>query len=835
MRIKKSCLSVVMILAMLVSFVPFKSLVRADDANLPVIPNASLVGSTLHFEAAPGIYSYVINVANFTLYTSVSAGTNYVFDRDMYELLKYSSLPSGNYTVTVYGYERVNGKEVQKTQKFVAPFSYTSPYPKLSTPTNFKFDSTTGTLSWDPVTAGGEPIDGVSYHVNVKLQRVGGGLKGTYSMGTTEPQCRLKANYEEGLFEYEFSVIASKTNYPQSDMGYAPGKYQFYWERKKLTGLSVSALGTVKWDGTPDATEYHVEIAVPGQDVVRTTVKDATSFKLADQIETKGLTDCDISVKVTAYYSYMQLSNPETVTYHLKTYPLYVMDKQVTSFWNLTRLITDGDGGYISYYPDSKEIILQLFDYDAYEEKIKEQTGSVPELPGIFFDSSETLYVSGYADLKAKEGLFHCDQGLTFSQCSVAGTSGRYAIYAKTLNFEDCYMDIKTTGGTDCCTGREDVTFEGKYNEINLQANGGYSALTCPNGIINLNKVKIKIPANGTLGSDKHNIYLSDGKTCASQVQLLLTTPTPTPKALGISYTEKTIAVGETFQFSAKNAEGQAVTWRTGNTSVATVNASGKVIAKSVGNTYLYATTPDNRVAKCLLKIVEAKPLSITYTEKTINLGSTFTFSAKNAAGQKLTWSIGNTKIATVDSNGKVTAKAPGNTYLTVKSSDGRSTKCLIKVPYPELSLRYTEKTVYLNTSFKFTAVNVYDQKLTWRVGNTSIATVDANGKVTGKKAGNTYLYAKSADGRETKCLIKVVDPGPLDIRYTEKTIKVGSSFTFTAKNPAGQNVTWRVGNTAIATVDANGKVTGKKAGNTYLYASTPDGREVKCLLKIVN
>ena len=306
-------------------------------------------------------------------------------------------------------------------------------------------------------------------------------------------------------------------------------------------------------------------------------------------------------------------------------------------------------------------------------------------------------------------------------------------------------------------------------------------------------------------------------------------------KPLGITYTEKTIPVGETFQFSAKNASGQTVTWKVGNTSIATVSSSGKVTAKKAGNTYLYATTADGRQAKCLLKITAAKPLSITYTEKAINVGSSFTFSAKNAAGQTLTWSIGNTSIATVDKNGKVTAKAPGNTYLNVKSSDGRTAKCLIKVPRPALSLRYSEKTLYLKQPFTFTAVNAYGQQITWRVGNTAIASVDANGKVMPKKVGSTYLYAKAADGREAKCLLKVVDhQASLSITYSEKTITVGTSFQFTAKNTGGQTVTWRIGNKDIASVSSSGKVTAKTVGNTYLYASTPDGHEVKCLIKVV-
>ncbi len=294
------------------------------------------------------------------------------------------------------------------------------------------------------------------------------------------------------------------------------------------------------------------------------------------------------------------------------------------------------------------------------------------------------------------------------------------------------------------------------------------------------------------------------------------------------------VEIGKSFVYKVPDYDAADIKWSIGNPAVATVDANGKVTGKSVGNTYLHAELPDETSISCLIRVVYPL-LSIRYSEKTLHINQTFQFAATNAYGNKITWSVGNTSVATVDANGKVTGKKAANTYLYAKSADGRVAKCLLKVIDPgTLGINYTEKTVYLGQSFKFTAKNAGILPVTWSVGNTAVAKVDSNGKVTPVSVGNTYLYAKTADGRVAKCLVKVVDPGPLNIRYTEKTIKVGSSFQFAAKNPAGQTVTWRVGNTAVATVDANGNVTGKKAANTWLYASTPDGRETKCLIKVV-
>ncbi len=221
--------------------------------------------------------------------------------------------------------------------------------------------------------------------------------------------------------------------------------------------------------------------------------------------------------------------------------------------------------------------------------------------------------------------------------------------------------------------------------------------------------------------------------------------------------------------------------------------------------------------------------------------GETKRISATTNTKNKVYWMSTDESIATVDSNGNVTAKSAGQVKIIALSYGVKDT-CVVTVKKEAISLRYVSKTIYTGESFTFPIIKTSipsNTAVSYRVGNMSIATVDANGKVTAKKAGNTYLYATTKDGLTSKCLIKVKQSVPaktLSIRYVDKTIYTGQTFTFTATmTPTNttSKVTWRVGNTSVATVDANGKVTAKKAGNTYLYATTSNGITVKCLLKI--
>ncbi len=323
-----------------------------------------------------------------------------------------------------------------------------------------------------------------------------------------------------------------------------------------------------------------------------------------------------------------------------------------------------------------------------------------------------------------------------------------------------------------------------------------------------------------------------------------------------ISFTENKISMYTQNTYTVKpvlSPTVKSVTYSTGNTAIAKVNSNGVITAVGAGNTYLYVKGSNGYTAKVLISVTKGTPatsVSIRYAEKTIYTGETFKFTATmnpTKATSQVTWRVGNTSIATVDANGKVTAKKAGNTYLYATTTSGKTVKCLLKIkqtiPATSISIRYVDKTIYTGNTFKFTATvtptNSTTKAVTWKVGNTSIATVDANGKVTAKKAGNTYLYATTANGVTTKCLLKIKQTVPaqtLSIRYASKTITKGQKFKFTATmTPTNttESVTCKVGNTNIATVDANGNVTAKSVGNTYLYATTTSGITVKCLIKV--
>ena len=145
---------------------------------------------------------------------------------------------------------------------------------------------------------------------------------------------------------------------------------------------------------------------------------------------------------------------------------------------------------------------------------------------------------------------------------------------------------------------------------------------------------------------------------------------------------------------SPKNATNKKLKWTTSNAKVATVNQRGKITAKGKGTATIKVMALDgsNKYAKCKVN-VKQPVTSIKLNKKTVTLkakGSAkqktatlrATVSPKNANNKKVKWTSSKSRIATVNSKGKVTAKKKGTCYVIATAKDGskKSAKCKIVV-----------------------------------------------------------------------------------------------------------------------------------------------------------
>lgn len=130
------------------------------------------------------------------------------------------------------------------------------------------------------------------------------------------------------------------------------------------------------------------------------------------------------------------------------------------------------------------------------------------------------------------------------------------------------------------------------------------------------------------------------------------------------------------------------------------------------------------------------------------------------------------------------------------------------------------------------------NQKVTWKSSNTAVATVDANGKVVGIKAGTANITVTSEDGsKSATCRVTVGNSQGTNVisvtgvTLNQSTLNLsagGSAGTLTAtvspSDATNKNVTWTSSNLNVARVSSQGVVTPLAPGVATITVTTVDG-----------
>lgn len=327
-------------------------------------------------------------------------------------------------------------------------------------------------------------------------------------------------------------------------------------------------------------------------------------------------------------------------------------------------------------------------------------------------------------------------------------------------------------------------------------------------------------------------------------------------KGISLEDSKITLKKGESKDLVAAidpvNAPDRAVTWKSNNPLVASVDTSGRVTAQSPGTAMVTVATMDGgHESYCEVTVEQEDEKTYPVTGvvlnqslHTMNVKETFKLTAtvqpENAENKAVIWISDNTSAATVV-DGQVKAIAPGTAVITVKTEDGGyqdSCKITVKQPVVSkvLSVKMPQKTVYIKKGKRITitaAAYTNDGsavKLRYSRGNKKIVSVSQKGLIKGLKVGTTTVTAKAKNGKKAtikvKVLAKEVKLKRISIGHAPKTIYMGTKNKFlSAKwnpvNATGVKVKWRSNNKNVLGIDKVGKLTPGKAGKAVitLYA----------------
>ncbi len=332
--------------------------------------------------------------------------------------------------------------------------------------------------------------------------------------------------------------------------------------------------------------------------------------------------------------------------------------------------------------------------------------------------------------------------------------------------------------------------------------------------------------------------------------------------AVTVSPAAPTVQVGQTAQLTAtpKDANGtplsgRAVTWASNNTAVAMVNGSGLVTAVATGAATITATSEgQSGTAVVTVSNVPVASVTVTPASASVPQGATVQLTAtpRDANGTALTgrvvtWGSNNTAVATVSGSGLVSGAGAGSATITA-TSEGQSGTAAITVTAPTGQLAIGDSVqATTSTWVRNIAQPPADPATGTPPSVIGTQSAGARGVVDSGPVLNTtpggdgairyhVLFAAAPSGWVVQdYLVKIVPTVPVaSVTVSPASVSVlqGQTVQLTATprdangNPlTGRVITWQSSNSAIASVNGSGLVTGVGPGGPVTMTATSEGQ----------
>ena len=444
-------------------------------------------------------------------------------------------------------------------------------------------------------------------------------------------------------------------------------------------------------------------------------------------------------------------------------------------------------------------------------------------------------------------------------QYSTDGCSGSFAFKRRyTGNGVDSFALVCISGG---------ATFSGIPNGTYVDAVTG-DTKTVSNGTLTATcsgKGNLRVYVlNGPGRIVPNGAYITDGGSAELIGNANVNVVKPT--GISLSSTSATVREAETVSLKAtvapSNATNKTVTWTSSNTSVATVSG-GTVTGISKGTVKITAKTWNGFEATCTVTVTEntsiIKPTGITMTTQSLELieGETGNLSAtvapSNATNKTITWTSGDTTIATVNASGQVTAVKEGTVTITAATFNGYKATATVTVTPKQF--KTIDHGVYFEKPSGWSNAYVY---LFDSATNSTVGASWPGTKMTdmgediycyeySNPTSTLMLVFNSGDGKQTADLEYVdcgyytqagykktiekqdnVDVTSVSVSKSSVSVKKGETATVTAtvspSNATNKTITWTSSNTSVATV-SGGVITGVKAGTATITAKSNNGK----------
>lgn len=347
-------------------------------------------------------------------------------------------------------------------------------------------------------------------------------------------------------------------------------------------------------------------------------------------------------------------------------------------------------------------------------------------------------------------------------------------------------------------------------------------------------------------------------------------------ESINLNYTSKKLNLDKEednkveleYNIAPSNTSQTDIVWSSSNEAVAEVK-NGVVTGKSVGRADITIASKDNPNVKktCVVyvsKELDKSKVTAVRNDKNINVnwtkvahassyvlsrynkitgivndiyeGTDTAFEDKDLTSGKYVYTV----KAILDEN-----EADANLYSNSVSEESEA----VIIPEPvtgiEVANDYQHMGLFVGGSGKIRYSvlpgNATNTNVTFKSLNEKVATVDANGVVTGVSEGNADIVITTEEGGfEAKCTVRVdgIDARGIE-RVGDKTVTMGLNQTrqlqvkITPSDTTNKNVQWTSSNNSVATVDSNGVVTSKNSGSTIITATTHNELKTEFFIEV--
>ncbi len=257
------------------------------------------------------------------------------------------------------------------------------------------------------------------------------------------------------------------------------------------------------------------------------------------------------------------------------------------------------------------------------------------------------------------------------------------------------------------------------------------------------------------------------------------------------------------------NATGGGGVWSSGNTAIAVVS-SGGVVTGTGGGVATISFTANNACVVTRTVSITAAP-AVT-GNLAVCTGQTTQLSNGGAAGA---WSSSSAALATVTSGGLVGGVNAGTVRITFMGSTG----CMGVATVTVNALSQTTGLASVCQGQSITLANTTSGGGVWSSANSSVATVNSSGVVTGASAGTVAIsFTATTGGCVTTRNMTVIGAGTISGTLA---VCVGQSTPLSVSTGGGN---WSTSSGALATISAAGVLWGVSSGTPRVSYIWPTG-----------